>query len=135
LKQVIERDVAGTQTRLGTAGTSYTIVANANGDRDDMGAKFQIAGTVVSDQSITDDLNFSLNILYEMGNDRYIVSKNGQMIQDNDVWTPTVVQKRSRVSAENDTLPTFSKDPRLHGVPTLERVKSEPKASGFHSHY
>ena len=86
---------------------------------------------------ITDDLEFSLNVLYEMGNDKYIVSKNGQMIQDNDTWTPTVQQERARVASQAELPERFTQDPRLkHAIPDLKRLRiSEPRASGFHSHY
>ena len=120
---MIERDVAETQTR--DQSQYYTIAANQAGSRDDRGAQMDIAGSSIPDQRVTDSLEFSLNVLYEMGNDRYIVSKNGQMIQDNDVWTPTVVQQKSRVSAYNDKLPPFSKDPKsLRHQSMLESLDS-----------
>ena len=130
VKQVIERNVSNTQPLAGHAWEYYTLRDN------DQGAIFQSTGAAANDQSITDSLDWSLNVLYEFGNDRYIVSKNGQLVQDNDTWTPTVIQKRSRVSAERLELPEkIAQDPRLsRGRPRLERVQ-EPRASGFHSHY
>ena len=129
LKQVIERDVSNTQPLAGHSWEYYTLQNN------DQGARFQSTGATANDQSITDSLDWSLNVLYEFGNDRYIVSKNGQLVQDNDTWTPTVIQKRSRVSAERLELPEkIKEDPRL-SMPKLERVKEEPRGAGFYSHY
>ena len=136
LQQVIERDIAETQLIPGAQVTDYRICATAAGDRDDRGALMQTASHAQGNTEITDSLEFSLNVLYEMGNDKYIVSKNGQMIQDNDTWTPTVQQKRARVASQAEIPERFTQDPRLRrAMPKLERVKSEPKASGFHSHY
>ena len=121
---------------MGTRSTSAAPDERANqGDRDDRGAIFQIAGEQTGDKTVTDSLEFSLNVLYEMGNDKYIVSKNGHMVQDNDVRTPTVEHKRGRV-ANSAQAPEFTQDPRLkRAIPRQERIKEEPRASGFHSHY
>jgi len=136
LKQVMERNVAETQLRAGAQVTDYRIKYDAQGNRDDRGAAMEITGIDVEDVTIANELEFSLNVLYEMGNDKYIVSKNGQMIQDNDTWTPTVQQKRARIASQAEIPERFTQDPRLkRAMPKLERVKAEPRASGFHSHY
>ena len=93
------------------------------------------SGQSTKDKAITDSLEFSLNVLYEFGNEKYIISKNGQLVQDNDVWTPTVVQKRARVAAERLELPDFTQDPRLkRALPEVQR-QQVPRADGFHSNY
>jgi hypothetical protein len=143
LKHVIERDVADTITRHPAQDIHYSIRGDAQGALDDRGAIMQYGGgdVMYSKPEITNDLEFSLNVLYEMGNDKYIVSKNGQMLQDNDVWTPTVLQKRARVASQAEIPERFTRDPRLErAMPKLEKVKKEPRSfavrdSGFHSHY
>ena len=127
IKSVIERDIAGSQDPQQRI--SYDLHAN------DQGAIFGSSGISARDQSVTDSLDWELNVCYEFGDENYVISKNGQLVQDNDVWTPTVIQKRARIAAPRLELPKYTKDPRLEDVPKLERVKQEPRGSGFHSHY
>ena len=130
VRQVIERNVAGTQVGGGVQYTYYDLRDN------DQGAIMASSGQSTKDKAITDSLEFSLNVLYEFGNEKYIISKNGQLVQDNDVWTPTVVQKRARrVAAERLELPDFTKDPRLQrALPEVQR-QQVPRADGFHNNY
>ncbi len=129
VRQVIERNVAGSQEGGGVQYTYYDLRDN------NQGAIMASSGQSTKDKAITDSLEFSLNVLYEFGNEKYIVSKNGQLVQDNDVWTPTVVQKRARVAAERLELPDFTQDPRLkRALPEVQR-QQVPRADGFHNNY
>ena len=129
VRQVIERNVAGTQEGGGTQFPYYDLRDN------NQGAIMASSGQSTKDKAITDSLEFSLNVLYEFGNEKYIVSKNGQLVQDNDVWTPTVVQKRARVAAERLELPDFTKDPRLQRALPEVQKQQVPRADGFHNNY
>ena len=128
VKTVVKRGAANT-----TVASNTVFLIN----NDKRGAEFESgAPRSTGNQSVTDKLDWELNVLYEFGNEKYIVSKQGPLIQDSSEWTPTVVQKRARTSPDPLRLPqSIPRDPRLQGMPKLERVKAEPRASGFHSHY
>ena len=130
-----EVHVVKTVVKRGAAGTAL-VGANYTRQNDNRGIMFESKAARAGDQSVTDALDWELNVLYEFGNEKYIVSKQGPLIQDSSEWTPTVVQKRARTAPDVLRLPaSIPRDPRLQGIPKLERVKSEPRASGFHSHY